>query len=155
MKQLQPLLVRLEAAIPQQALIVPEVSNGSIGWHIEHSLLVMDAVADALQASDPAGYKKRFDIKRNLVMALGIIPRGRVKAPKGVQPVVQFDAASLEQHLAQTLAKLEALSQLSPGHYFTHPFMGDFKLAPALRFLAVHTRHHVKIIGDVMKKANG
>ncbi len=151
MKQLEELVSRLENHIINQERMNPAISNGSVGWHIEHSLLTMNAVLEALGKSDPNAYRSAFNIKRVVVMLLGKIPRGKVKAPKAVQPTIDFNAASLQQHISVTKEKIKTLEQLSRDHFFTHPFLGDFKLKPSIRFLAVHTRHHLDIIEDVVR----
>lgn len=149
---LEQLLRELEGYIPHQAHQDTAVSGGSVGWHIEHCLLTIDAVAQGLLRSQPEAYRSRFDLRRLVVMAVGKIPRGKVKAPKVVQPEGTHDTASLQAHLHRTRAQLQALSDLSPRHYFTHPFLGDFRLRPALRFLGIHTRHHLHIMQDILSR---
>ena len=152
MKKLYTLLTELEKSIPHQALLNPQVSQVPVGWHIEHSLLVLNAIVSGLKKSRPAAYKPTFDWRRQVVLVLGVIPRGKIKAPAAVRPVETFNAASLQQHLYTTKANLESIGQLSPDHFFTHPFLGDFKLIPAVKFMQVHTRHHLKIIRDIRDK---
>lgn len=102
--------------------------------------------------SDPQQYKKRFDYRRVVVLVFGYIPRGKVKAPKAVQPAGNLDAVSLQSHLDHTRQKLLLLTGLDEKHYFTHPFLGDFRVKPATHFLCVHTRHHLDIIREILNK---
>jgi hypothetical protein len=150
MRKLEQLISELESNIAHHELTVPHVSAGSVGWHIEHSLLVLNTVIGALAKSDPLNYKRRFDIRRTTVMLLGRIPRGKIRAPKAVQPSTEFNKDSLQQHVHQTRENLKTLGQLSAGHYFTHPFLGDFKLGPAIKFITIHTKHHYHIIQDIV-----
>ena len=152
MKKIEQLLDEIESHIPHQEKINSEVSSGSVGWHIEHMLLTMNMVIKGLKDSDPKQYKSRFDIKRIFVMAAGKIPRGRIKAPTVVQPTVQYNTESLREHLSATRANYQSLESLSKNNYFTHPFLGDFKVAPTKRFLQIHTNHHLSIINDIIKK---
>jgi hypothetical protein len=153
MTQLEDLISRLESHIPDHERSDTTISKGSVGWHIEHSLLTMNAVIGALGKSDPKAYRSTFNIKRSVVMLLGKIPRGKVNAPKVVQPTIDFNAATLQQHINLTKEKLGILAGLSPDHFFTHPFLGDFKLKPSIRFLGVHTKHHLAIIEDIVKRS--
>ncbi|HVG16501.1 MAG TPA: DinB family protein [Chitinophagaceae bacterium] len=150
MRKLEQLISALESNISHQELIVPDISAGSVGWHIEHSLLVLNLVIGTLSKSDPSNYKKKFDIRRAAVLLIGKIPRGKIRAPKAVQPTTEFNRDSLQQHVHRTRDSLKTLERLSPGHYFTHPFLGDFKLAPAIKFLTIHTKHHYQIIQDIV-----
>lgn len=152
MESLDKLLKALEQQIPKQELINASVSKASVGWHIEHCLLIINQIIEALEKSNPEAYKHTFDVRRSLVMFFGIIPRGKVKAPKRVQPQSEINEGLLVEHIAATEKKLAILKQLSPNTYFQHPFLGDFKLKPAIRFMAVHTKHHLKIINDIVRK---
>jgi hypothetical protein len=155
MKKLEQLIAELESNISHCELTIPNISAGSVGWHIEHSLLVLNLVIGALSKSNPADYKKKRDIRRTILMLLGRIPRGRIKAPKAVQPSLDFNKESLQQHVYQTKERVKVLSQLSSSHFFSHPFLGDFKLAPAIKFLTIHTKHHNQIIQDIIKSRPG
>ena len=149
---LAQLIAELQSRVPHHQFVNPAVSKGSVGWHIEHTLLTLNLVLDVIKKSDPAHYKARFDWRRLVVLLLGKIPRGRIKAPKMVQPTVQFNADTLQQHVLRAQQNLAGMQQVSAQQFFTHPFLGDFKLKPALRFLQVHTQHHLNIINDILKK---
>lgn len=151
MKSLETLITELESRIPDYAIVNPEISKSPVGWHIEHTLLTLNVVYNAMKQSNPGDYNATFDIRRMIVMVLGKIPRGKVKAPKAVQPTTSYTAQTLQQHVAHTRENLRRMEGLSPDHYFKHPFLGDFKLKPALKFLTVHTNHHLQIINDIIK----
>ena len=149
MKNLSALLDRLATAIPQLDARNVAVSAVPVGWHIEHTLLVINRIADTLQASDPAQYRYTWRWPRLLVFALGKIPRGRAQAPPVVLPGT-YDAASLRAHVACTQATLARLPTLGADCYFTHPYFGDLRLQSTGRFLEIHTRHHLAIIRDIV-----
>jgi hypothetical protein len=151
MIKLEDLVSKLESKISDYEFINPSISKGSVGWHIEHSLLTLNLIIDALSKSNPNDYKRRFDIRRSIVIFLGKIPRGRVKAPAVVQPTANFNPDTLQQHIFISREKIKTLEHLSQGHFFTHPFLGDFKLKQAVKFLKVHTKHHLDIIYDIVK----
>ena len=151
MKKLSDIIDKLESNIKHYALSDPGISTGSVGWHIEHCLLVINSVIDALGKSIPGTHKNTFAINRSFVMITGNIPRGKVKAPTAVQPGPVIDIAALQEHILHSKEKLKVLRHLSSDHYFKHPFLGDFKLRPALRFINIHTKHHLKIMHDIIK----
>ena len=43
------------------------------------------------------------------------------------------------------------LENISKDHYFEHPFFGKIKRKETIRFLEIHTNHHLKIIDDILK----
>lgn len=149
--KLEAALKELEGHLPRWQRLSRDVSGGSVGWHIEHTLLTLDAVLEGLVRSSPQDYRGRFDIRRAYVMTTGKIPRGKVQAPKLVRPAPGTDEAGLRRHLQETRSRLEGIRELPAGHYFTHPFLGDFRLKAALRFLEIHTKHHLHIIRDICK----
>jgi hypothetical protein len=151
MTNLTALISRLESHIPHNEVADPEVSKGPVGWHIAHTLLTINVVADALVNSNPEEYKWEFDWKRSFVLAFGKIPRGKIRAPEVVQVKQAPDKTALAAQVAATRERVQALQSLRPRNFFTHPFLGKIKLKPALRFLCIHTQHHLKIIEDLVK----
>ena len=151
MEKLNALLDSLEKEIPNQQVLIPAVSQGSVGWHIEHCLLTITGIMDALHKSNPANYKWRPNLKRFIIHTIGIFPRGKVKAPASIQPAAGFNAASLQIHLDVAREKLKTLNGLDPNHYFKHPLFDNLNVKPTIRFLQIHTHHHLKIIKDIMK----
>ncbi len=145
------MISQLEEKISDHKRINDKISKASVGWHIEHSLLTLNQIIDALSKSDPAHYKHRFDVRRMMLMMLGKIPRGRIKAPKAVRPAEGYTAETLKQHVSVTRTKLKTLDHLTDGHYFKHPFLGDFKRKPAIKFMGLHTRHHLHIIKEILE----
>ena len=151
MQKLHTLLNELETTIPQQALIVPAVSSASIGWHIEHSLLVLDASIKALHKSDPVQYKWSFGFWRTVIFLSGSIPRGRAKAPDRVQPSQSFDEGSLLQHVSETKTRLEGIDTIGKNQFMKHPYFGMLNRKQTIQFMELHTRHHLKIIRDILQ----
>jgi hypothetical protein len=133
-------------------LVNEKVSAGSIGWHIEHSFLTNDVIIESLKRSDPAMYKSSFSFSRLYVFTMKKIPRGRAQSPKPVRPKEIATLDTLSKHLLLTRDKINELHQVSPDRFFKHPMFGMLKLKPALRFLEIHTRHHLEIIRDITRK---
>ena len=151
MEELKKIIQELELKTPNHELLNPLVSKSSIGWHIEHSLLVMNITIESIQKSNPENYKKTFNFKRILVFALNKIPRGKVRAPKAVQPQEYITTETLKEHLEKSRYNIKKLMNLDPNHYFEHPFLGHLKLKPTIRFIILHTQHHINIIKDIIE----
>lgn len=150
MKKLAAILDELEKAIPFQHIQNTRVSSATVGWHIEHSLLALNKIIHAVSKSNPSGYKFNFNLGRILVFALNRIPRGRGKAPKVVQPET-FTTATLEAHIEITRSALQKLKDLHHRHYFEHPYFGNLDIKATIKFLLIHTRHHLGIIHDILR----
>lgn len=152
MKKLQSIITQLESHIPDFEKTNLTVSTSTIGWQIEHSLLVINKVVSEIKKSNPSDYKWKFNKNRFLVQTiLRKIPRGRVRAPKTVQPSEEITLEHLKSQLEITRNNLAGLQSLEAKNYFTHPFMGDLNLKTTIDFLGLHTKHHLKIIQDINK----
>ncbi len=154
MNQIEKQLLELEAKIEQTGILTSSISASSVGWHIEHTLLTINAIIEALKRSDPSQYKWEFSFPKILVFTLNKIPRGRAKAPGQVQPKINFDRATLAAHIEKTRTHLKELDSVSANHYFEHPYFGKLNLKPTLKFLGIHTQHHIDIINDIIKFEN-
>jgi hypothetical protein len=148
--KLEALLTQLESKIPFSENSNNEVSKGSVGWHIEHSLLSLNGVTNLLIQSNPKEYKWKFNFVRFIVLSLKKIPRGRAKSPEVVQPKDNIDKINLTTHLLKTRNKIKELEMLSKDKYFKHPFFDDLKLNQTINFLEIHTKHHLEIIEDII-----
>lgn len=149
MKKLEELIDELELFIKDQEKLNPAISAGSAGWHIEHCLLTIDIVMEALRISVPAQYQPKFNLWKNVVMITTRIPRGRAKAPKSVRPKNDHTIESLKQHICNTKTQLGVLNSLEENHHFPHPYFGQMNSKQAVKFLRIHTLHHLKIIKEI------
>jgi hypothetical protein len=151
MKQLITIIHELEANIPSHEKTNPTISQSTIGWQIDHSLLVINSVIDQLKNSNPENYKWKFNKYRVLIQITNKIPRGKVRVPKSVKPVDVASLADLTAKLELAKKNIADMESLHPKSYFTHPFFGDLKLQSTVWFLKLHTNHHLKIIRDINK----
>ena len=154
MKNLKNLIAELENKIPKQESINETISKSSVGWHIEHTLLTINRVIDQLKKSDPNDYKWKFSSIRILVFAISKIPRGKAQSPNSVTPRNNFTADTLQKHSETTMEKLQELQTLKSNNYFEHPYFGKLNLKPAIKFLKIHTKHHIDIINDIIGRSN-
>ena len=151
MKELDDLIKELESNIPHYELIAPEVSKSSVGWHIDHTLITVILITEALKKSDPDKYKWKFNLTRTLVMTMSKIPRGRGKAPGITLPDNEINPETLKVKAEAASLKINELNELQSNHYFEHPYFGDLNLKPAKKMLLIHTRHHLDIIKDIIR----
>ena len=146
---LDGLLEQTESYFVMRDQLEPSVSGASIGWHSYHLLLVTTNIYEALASSDPNAYRYRPNFLRGIVFTTGNIPRGKGKAPESALPPEQISLEALEAQLAQVRAILDKLEQLPPKSSFEHPVFGTLKRDQAIKFIVIHTRHHLKIIRDI------
>lgn len=152
MKKLTKQLHQLESYLPFYSTVNPAVSSASVGWHIEHSLLVIKQITATVAQSDPALFERKFNFTRSWVFLLNYFPRGKANAPNTVLPGAALDLNKLEESIAQTYHAINYLKDCQPNQYFMHPFFGALNQEQTIRFLGIHTKHHLKIIQDILLK---
>lgn len=127
------------------------VSKSTIGWQIDHILIVINGIIGQLKNSDAANYKAKFNIKRFIVYTTNHIPRGKATAPKIVNPENEAAAIELFDKIALAKTNLLEIDTFDKNNFFKHPFFGDLNVKQTKKFLALHTFHHLKIIQDIAK----
>jgi len=150
MKSLVTIINELESKLPFIELKKEAVSQVAVGWHLEHSLLALLKMITAVEHSDPADYKWEFNLKRFIVLGLGKIPRGRAEVPDSVKPGENINMATIKPLIERAKQKAEMFEKLSNDKFFKHPFFGDLRLKQARRIIDIHTKHHIKIINDII-----
>ena len=151
MHKLNPYINQLEVYSSRHQTVNLEVSNGSIGWHIEHTLKVISRISEALEKSNTKEYVWKFNFGRYFILAINKIPRGKGVAPKVVIPEGNITSESLKNSISNSREAIKKIESLKPAHFFTHPYFGDLNLRTSKRFLDIHTKHHIKIISDIIK----
>jgi hypothetical protein len=148
----------LDAIVPELATFIPNynqsntaISEVAVGWHIEHSLLVIKQITATVAQSEPKLYKSKFNLSRFIVFLTKIIPRGKAQAPKVVIPVDEITIERLQESLKNTYQAIAYLKDCQEKQYFMHPFFGQLNKKQTIQFLAIHTQHHLKIIRDILK----
>ena len=127
------------------------VSNSTIGWQIDHCLLVINGVIGQVEISNPTEFKSKFNFNRLIVFTTGKIPRGKIRAPKMVTPISIATAEELNSNIEIAKNKVSKLNNLPKNSFFKHPFLSDLNVKQTEKFLAIHTKHHLKIIEDILK----
>jgi hypothetical protein len=151
MDKLSALIIELESKIPQSEKQNFSVSATSVGWHIQHSLLVAFQIIKAVESSDPANYLWKFNLKRIIVYTLNKFPRGKGKAPDSVQPKGETNRENLVMDIQALKTRIKILQELKPNHFFVHPYFGKLNVKATIKMLKIHTKHHIHIMNDIIK----
>ncbi|WP_396165947.1 DUF1569 domain-containing protein [Flavobacterium sp.] len=151
MNPLLPLLLRLENHISNFEKTNPNVSNSTVGWQIDHCLLVINGIIGQLEISDPSKYQPKWTFPKFMVFTTGKIPRGKAKAPKVVIPTQVATQEELIAKLAAAKNNVLKLDTFSENQFFNHPYFKDLNVKQTKKFLTIHTKHHLKIIQDILK----
>ncbi len=152
MKKLVQCIEELRTFLPNANTLNVKVSSSSVGWHIDHSILVISQIITAMELSDPINYQYQFNWKRLLAFSFNKFPRGVAKAPKQVKPTETFNEANTMAAFENIMHRLTVLESLAPNQFFTHPFFGKLNKKAAVQMLTIHTAHHILIIKDIIHK---
>lgn len=144
-------LDRVEDYLTQRDSLAVSVSAVDVAWHLDHLLKVITGIYSALEYSDPKGYSSSFKPVRTLVFTTGRMPRGVGKAPKSVLPPDNIRTEDVLAQLATARALLPMLEELDKRQYFDHPVFGVLNRKRTAKFLLIHTRHHLRIVKDIIK----
>ena len=150
MNDLQKTLLTLENYISKATISNKKISNATIGWHIDHSLMVINKVLSQLEKSDEKDYKLNFNLKRFVIFLKGKMPIGVAKAPEAVKPTQVFNEEETLLFIEKAKNKVEMSMQLSKNKNFNHPFFGLLNTLQTLKFLNIHTKHHLQIIENIL-----
>ncbi|MBK8601314.1 MAG: DinB family protein [Flavobacterium sp.] len=151
MEALIHLVNKLENNIDSKDVFNSQVSQVNVSWHLAHSLKVLHNISKVLQSSNPDDYRWRFNSNRSFVYFINFIPRGKGKAPKAVMPAEDISKEELHKDIATVRQLLNELQHLDAKSNFTHPYFGQLNLKQTKKFLAIHTKHHLKIIDDIIR----
>ncbi|MGB5981993.1 MAG: hypothetical protein WBG46_07580 [Nonlabens sp.] len=148
-----------EFAQMEQYLSSIEISNSNVSeapvkWHLLHSLQVINGVIDMAGKSDPDSFNSKTNIKWRYVSIFGKIPRGQVKAPDVVNPTFRISKKDIMNELNKAKLSLLDWKNLQKNSYYEHHVLLHLNKRKIRRFLKVHTRHHLKIIRDILKAEN-
>ena len=88
---------------------------------------------------------------RTILFPIGYFPRGKARAPKYVLPPEIITLDDLNTQLLVAKENINTLNSLNKAMYFKHPIFGMLAKKQTLRFLEMHTNHHLKIINDILK----
>ena len=146
------LIKELESSIAFRDKRNDSISISDIAWQIDHSLKVFNLVSEKLVNSNPELFKRNINKWRLLLFTLGYFPRGKVKAPKFVRPPEVILTEELRAQLQIAYDNIKKIKSASKHAHFKHFIFGVLNKNQTIRFLQLHTNHHLKIIRDILKQ---
>lgn len=144
-------LSELESYIPQLEKTNSKITHSNVGWQIDHSLRVIRGVSKQLEESNPSEFKRKFNFTKFVIMTTKHIPRGKAKAPKSVRNEETITEETIKEFLEKTKMQIDKIEDLDKNSYFPHPYFGNLNKKEAIRFIGIHTEHHLKIIRDILQ----
>ncbi|MGB0521351.1 MAG: DUF1569 domain-containing protein [Flammeovirgaceae bacterium] len=149
------LLGNIEQHITHKDQLNTNVSKVDVAWHLDHMLKVIYKICHRLDSSDVNAYRRNINPLRTLVFTTGKLSRGKGKAPQQVLPPADVTQEAIHAQLGETATQLKKFESLHPNANFEHPYFGQLNKKQAMRFMRIHTEHHLAIIQDILKnKAN-
>lgn len=149
---LLPQLSEIENKIESRDVKNNEVSKADVAWHLDHMLKTINRLTDSLESSDPTVYESSFNVPRIMSLTAGLIPRGRAESPQNVRPPAIILTDDILRQLLEARKNIEKLRNLEDNANINHPVFGMLNKAQTIRFLEVHTNHHLKIVTDILKQ---
>jgi len=149
--RLKQYIDQIEKYAPDYKIENPKVSKSTVGWQLDHSLKVINGVVDLLKTA-PTDKQPKLKLLGRFCLLTNYIPRGRGKAPKTVLPpeIIEFSALTTQIETAKRI--MDDLKHVSSKATFKHPYFGILSQKQTVRFLEIHTKHHLKIVRDILKK---
>jgi hypothetical protein len=130
------------------------VSAWSVGEQVDHMLKVLDAALARLEGgADPV--PGGINLVGRICLGLGRLPRGVGKSPARLR-AEQRQATELAATLSvvrERCARLGGRDELWRDRraLVRHPYFGALDARRTLRFLTVHTDHHLRIVADIRR----
>ncbi|TMU55391.1 DUF1569 domain-containing protein [Flagellimonas algicola] len=150
---LDPEFSKIASYISHRDAINPKVSKVDVAWHLDHMLKTVIVICKSLEASKPEEYKSNFNFTRTVIYAWGDFPRGVAKSPRVVRPPDVILTEDLHLQIAAAKEGLKTIQELDENAHFDHPYFSKLNKKQSIRFLKIHTRHHLKIVRDIIKKS--
>ena len=145
--------MRALARSPKLSMLRERVSAWSPAEHLDHLAKVTESVVLVLGDPDAPPRRRGINLVGRVVLLVGWIPRGIGKTPERLSGT-RASADEIEAALARVSAAFDALpfDRLGTSRVpvVRHPRFGGLTPPQALRFLAVHNAHHLKIVDDIL-----
>ena len=145
---------RAESFLPFATHLVPAVSDWTVGQQIEHAAKATSAFAVTLLRNKGPVEAKADHPWKMALLENGSFPRGMVDAPDITLPAPQTSSTALQNLLRKTRIRVGNLAELPPDATADHHYLGTMQRDEAIRFMAIHLRHHISIMGDIVKASS-
>lgn len=144
----------IDQYIPHASQNAKLVSKRGVDWHLNHTLKVIISICKALKASETDSYHPRFHCIKSFIFITGYIPRGKGKSPKAFNSPENVSEKTLRALWQEAKYELKSIDDLHPDRFFSHTYFGDLNLRQSKKFIRIHSKHHLKIIRDILKAKN-
>jgi hypothetical protein len=147
--------MRSLSALPAEQLYATKApSKWTPSEHLDHVTRVSLAMLEIALRPDAKPLPQPMNLVGRLILTIGWIPRGAGKAPArfhGVRVPTETLNAQLTT-LESAVAKIDT-RELTGRRVPTipHPRFGGLTPEQALRFIAIHIEHHLRIIREILK----
>ncbi|WP_298519612.1 DUF1569 domain-containing protein [uncultured Kordia sp.] len=149
---LLPQLSEIERNIEYRDVKNSTVSKADVAWHLDHILKTINRLTETLESSDPEVYESSFNVPRIMSLTAGFIPRGKAESPQSVRPPEIIVTDDILKQLLEARKSIDKLQSFDANVNFDHPVFGMLDKAQTIRFLEVHTNHHLKIVADILEE---
>jgi DinB family protein len=135
----------------------PRVSAWSVVEHLQHTALVAASIATAVRSLLKGRGEEGEEVKPVAaeILGAGSIPRGEGQAPDTLRPEDDVSIETVRAAVRKARARWEGL--LPRGEEIDecprklpHHHLGPLTAAHWVRFAAVHSDHHLRIVGDIL-----
>ena len=129
------------------------ISAWSPAEHLDHMYKVSMSIVRRINDEEAKPSRRGINLMGRVILLLGWIPRGQGKTPERLSGAICTGA-----HIEAALGRLEqALDTLpldavdaSRSPIVPHPLFGGLTPSQALRFIVIHTKHHLRIIDEIL-----
>jgi hypothetical protein len=122
--------------------------------HLDHTIKVASGLLHVLNKEEIPRLPRGISLVGRLVLLTGWIPRGRGRSPERMLPA-PATVDELQQRLTEMDAQIERIANRTAATpafpIVRHPVFGGLTYGQALRFIAIHTHHHLKILDDARR----
>ncbi len=129
-----------------------KVSKVSVAWHLNHCLEVINEISKALLTSNPERYTDKLSMRHIFSLFIGYIPRGKIVHYTSPHQKTSMKIKDLVAKLIRARDVIEEIESLEERLNYIHPVYGGLNKRQSRRFIEVHTKHHLKIIRDILSK---
>lgn len=147
-------IAELASYLPVMNQQSSDISAVPVAWHLDHSLKVIIGVYDSLEISAPQRVGLQLNASRAYMYLTGSIPRGRLQSPSSVLPPDIITVQAINEQIETARARMQSWNTLERDLCFEHDVVGKMNTRQTLRFLEIHTEHHLKIIRDILSAEN-
>jgi hypothetical protein len=155
-RQLDRVAALLDEEPDATPLSAPRVSGWSVAEQVDHLLKIV--VAQLGRMAERRQSRRGINLPGRIVLGIGRIPRGVGKSPEAVRGEPK-SRDELRAALAAAREKLHGVAADAalcgdPRPLVGHPYFGGLTPGEALRFLAIHTDHHLRIVERIRRAAS-